>query len=282
MIKIENCIICGSSGFTPQFKKQSVHGDDFTLVKCQECGLKFLAEVPDESEMRKYYSKEYFLKRTERGYDNYFSDSVRNEIERVFRLNLADLGFNDFEKSLYGEKCSLDIGCAAGYFVNYLKTKRWNAAGIDVSEECVDFAKGAGLDVITGDYLKQKFGRKFDLITLWASLEHLHHPDLILNKIHQDLNNNGRLYISTCRGDGLNFMKLFGSGWRFYNFPEHIYFFSRKTIGKILENNGFKIDKYFTYGSNLGRGGSAIRKIGDKMAKKFFLGDMMIVSARKI
>jgi 2-polyprenyl-3-methyl-5-hydroxy-6-metoxy-1,4-benzoquinol methylase len=282
MITIDMCIVCGLKDFAPQFKKASERGDEFTLVKCTKCGMRFLSSVPDENEIRKYYSKEYFTKRTERGYDNYFSDKVRNEIERVFKLNLADLDFFNFEEHLKGRKNCLDIGCAAGYFVNYMKGRGWNSSGIDVSEDCVAFAGKAGLDVRPGNYLKINYSKKFHFITLWATIEHLHEPDVVLKKIYKDLDANGILCISTCRADGFNFMKLFGKHWRFYNFPEHIYFFSYSTLKKILEDSGFQIVRYRTYGSNFGKSGSFIRKLADFAAKKLYAGDMMIVSAKKL
>jgi 2-polyprenyl-3-methyl-5-hydroxy-6-metoxy-1,4-benzoquinol methylase len=281
MKTINTCIVCGSKDNTPEFKKKSDQGDEFTLVKCNNCGLKFLSQVPDEKEIAKYYKKTYFTKRTERGYDNYFSGKIKNEIERVFKLNLADLDFFEFENRLNNKRHSLDIGCAAGYFVNFLKGRGWHSSGIDISESCVKFAKKSGLKVSKGDYLKIKYSKKFDLITLWATIEHLHRPDIVLQKAHSDLNDNGMLYISTCRADGINFMKLFGKEWRFYNFPEHIYFFSHATLKKLLKNSGFQIVNYKTYGSNIGKSGSPVRRVADFLAKKLFMGDMMIVAAKK-
>jgi 2-polyprenyl-3-methyl-5-hydroxy-6-metoxy-1,4-benzoquinol methylase len=284
MQKIKSCIICGQSDFSEKFTKASAIGDFFKLVKCNNCGLKFLQEVPDETEISEYYQKEYFTKRTERGYDNYFSGKIKNEIERVFKLNLTDLGFFELEKKLAAlseNKFNLDIGCAAGYFVNYMKERGWKAEGIDISKECIDFALRSGLDVRQGNYLKTSYNNKFDLITLWSTIEHLHKPDLVLSKAFNDLKNDGMLYISTCRADGFNFMKLFGKKWRFYNFPEHMYFFSYDTINKLLKKYGFKIIKYKTYGSNISTGGTFLRKMADNLAKKLYLGDMMIIAATK-
>lgn len=254
----------------------------FTLVKCDECGLRYLSRVPDEDEIEKYYTNTYFYERTDRGYNNYFSQEVRNEVERVFRLNLKDLGFLDFEKTLGGKKNSLDIGCAAGYFVNYLKEAGWESMGVDISGDCVRFAVANELDVKSGNYLKLDFPQKFNLITLWATIEHMHHPDLVLEKAYNDLKNGGMIYISTCRAGGINFMRLFGENWRYYNFPEHIYFFSYRNLKRLLNASGFRITGYKTYGSNLGKSGSFLRRVADVSAKKFYLGDMMIVSAKKM
>ncbi len=282
MYRIEKCIICKSDNVRTCFRKESSRGEFFTLIQCRKCGLEFLSEVPGPDDIEKYYENNYFKSRTDRGYNNYFSNDVRNEIERVFKLNLEDLKFFEFENKLPEEKRSLDIGCAAGYFVNYMKGRKWDSHGIDISKECTDFGKNFNLNIINGSYLDTEYDEKFNLISLWATIEHLHRPDMILKKIHKDLKKDGHLYISTCRIGGLNFKCLFGKKWRFYNFPEHIYFFSSKNLQNLLKQNGFRIINYVTYGSNFGKSGSKIRKMADFFAKRFYLGDMMLISAAKI
>ena len=77
-------------------------------------------------------------------------------------------------------------------------------------------------------------------------------------------------------------MRLYGRNWRFYNFPEHLYFFSRSAIKKLLERKGFRIIRCSTYGSGFGRAGSIRRKAADVMAKRLRLGDMMLIAAEKV
>ena len=233
--------------------------------------------------MARYYGNSYFTERTDRGYNNYFSPEIRNEIERVFTLNLSDLGFFDYEKTLNDNRHSLDIGCAAGYFVAYLAGRGWNAEGIDISSECITFSQNTlKLNTECNDYLTRQYSEKFHLVTLWASIEHLHDPRAVIEKAYNDLHENGYLYISTCRVGGFNAMKLFKKKWRFYNFPEHLYFFSHRTISKLLADHGFKIERYVTYGSGIGAPGSIKKRISDSIVKKFNAGDMMLISARKI
>ncbi len=276
-----NCIICGSPEGKPRYEKASRGGTCFTLVKCPKCGLEYVSPRPGPEEIGAFYGESYFATRTDRGYDNYFSDRTRREIERVIGLNLRDLGFFEFEKGLGKEKRVLDIGCAAGYFLSYMFDRGWDTTGVDISAACVEFARGAGLAVYEDDYLEIDFARPFDLITLWASIEHLHYPDRFLEKAHFELKRGGRLYISTCRSGGFSFMRLFGNEWRFYNFPEHLYFFSITAIEKLLERKGFRIVQCATYGSGFGKPGSLPRKIADVMAKRLRMGDMMLIAAEK-
>ncbi len=277
-----NCLICGCPDGKPLFEKASRDGTPFTLVKCPVCGLEYLSPRPTPDQISAYYSESYFTERTDRGYNDYFSETTRHEIERVIQLNLRDLGFFEFEKNLGEEKRVLDIGCAAGYFLSFMHDRGWETTGVDISSACVEFARGAGLAVYEDDYLEIAFARPFDLITLWASIEHLHYPDRFLEKAHDELEKGGRLYLSTCRTGGFNFMRFHGREWRFYNFPEHLYFFSRQAMEKLLERKGFRIIQCATYGSGIGKPGSVPRKIADIMAKRLRMGDMMLVAAEKM
>jgi len=282
MEKVEKCIICKTDDLKILFKKESPIGESFTLIKCRQCGLQFLSPRPTEEEIKKYYERKYFTRRTDRGYNDYFSSSLKAEIERVFKLNLKDLNFFDFEKGLNKDKRLLDIGCAAGYFLNYMNKRGFDVTGVDVSKCCVDFARTSKLNVKNHDYLKIDFCKRFHLITLWATIEHLHHPQLVIKKAYQDLEDNGMLFISTCRIGGFNFMRLFGKRWRYYNFPEHLFFFSYKNLSELLRLSGFKVIRFVTYGSGIWKRGTLTKKVADFIAKKFFTGDMMLIQAKKI
>jgi len=281
-LSIPECIICGGVTGLPRFQKKGEDGTAFSLVSCTRCGLEFLHPRPTEEEVARYYEGSYFLTRTDRGYDNYFAEDTRREIERVIRLNLKDAGFDKYEKSLSKTKRSLDIGCAAGYFVAHMKNRGWDAQGIDISRPCTDFAKTKlGLNVLNGNYLEIKYLEKFDLITLWATIEHLHHPELTFRKAFHDLAPGGMLIVSTCRQGGISFQKYFNAKWRFYNFPEHLYFFSLSNMKRIIKKKGFSVKKSFTYGSGFAQPKSTVRRIADFCARHFRMGDMMVVSARK-
>ncbi len=277
-----NCPVCSDDNAVILFEKKGPHEEYFTLVRCRGCGLEYLNPRPLPEEMCRYYGEEYFTTRTDRGYDNYFSEATRNEVQRVLALNLADLGFFSFEKDLPpAQRNSLDIGCASGYCVDYLAARGWDAAGIDISEPCVHVARERRLNVTRGDYLAMSYPGGFSLITMWASIEHMHRPDSFIRKIAGDLAPGGMFMLSTCRADRSGFRSLFGKDWRYYNFPEHLCFFSSGTIKKLLERNGLEVTAYRTYGSGVGEGATYKRRLADRAAKRFYLGDMMILAARK-
>lgn len=282
------CNTCGSSEFEPLFSKSNHKNELFHIVRCKRCALVQVSPQPSPEEVASYYSEEYFLKRSDRGYDNYFSDGIRNEISRVFGLNLKDLDFNVWEESLSSEKRCLDVGCAAGYFVDYMQQRGWDSYGMDIAEAPVKFAKEKlKLKVERLDFLewKPKRDEKFDLITLWASIEHLHKPKETLEKIYTHLKPGGRIILSTCRWGIL--AKLQGPSWRYLNVPEHLYYYSLPGIVKLCASLGLKKKKHITYGSGLTakKNASALYKIlkyvADPAVKLLDQGDMMALSFEK-
>lgn len=201
-MEIIPCNTCGSSEFKPLFSKSNHKNELFHIVQCIRCSLVQVSPQPSPKEVASYYSEEYFLKRSDRGYDNYFSEGVRNEISRVFGLNLKDLDFQTWEKSLSTTKRCLDVGCAAGYFVDYMQSRGWDSYGMDIAQAPVKFARDKlKLKVEQVDFLEWKPTNvdQFDLITLWASIEHLHKPKETLEKIYTHLKPGGRVILSTCR-----------------------------------------------------------------------------------
>lgn len=287
-MKVIPCPVCSQNSFTELFSKKSSLEETFTLVTCNSCNLVFINPQPSWEEVEKYYHDEYFTKRTDRGYDNYYSESMKKEISRVFQLNLEDLGYFQWFQNMQLEKKSLDIGCAAGYFVEFMKNQGFAAQGIEMAKGPAHFAKTVlGLDIIEEDFLSwdPNLSNRYSVITLWATIEHLHNPKQVLEKAFQHLHPGGVLIVSTCRYGIL--AKWKNVNWRFLNVPEHLVYFSLSGILKLLQSIGFQKKGVITYGS-----GMTSQKQSGIMYKllKFFLdrlvklanqGDMMAVLVQK-
>ncbi|EKO13516.1 class I SAM-dependent methyltransferase [Leptospira kirschneri] len=285
-MEIIPCNTCGSSEFKPLFSKSNHKNEFFHIVQCIRCSLVQVSPQPSPIEAASYYSEEYFLKRSDRGYDNYFSEGIRDEISRVFGLNLKDLDFQTWEKSLPSAKRCLDVGCAAGYFVDYMQSRGWDSYGIDIAQAPVKFAQDKlKLKVEQVDFLEWKPTDPFDLITLWASIEHLHKPKETLEKIYTHLKPGGRVILSTCRWGIL--AKLQGPSWRYLNVPEHLYYYSLPGIVKLCRSLGFEKKKHVTYGSGLTAKKNpsllykTLKYLADPTVKFLDQGDMMALCFAK-
>ncbi|MCR9141245.1 MAG: class I SAM-dependent methyltransferase [bacterium] len=324
------CDQCGGEQFLTMFEKESSRDEVYQVVRCVSCDLVQVNPQPDAATVAPYYAREYFTKRTDRGYDNYFSEELKAQINSVYAQNLGDLGFFEYEQHLKsgswlmqhlggpaaGAKStgpstaktasesnakppgaalqpdhrprSLDVGCAAGYFVQYLAERGWNAEGVELSEAAAEFGiQKLDLNILIADFLtcRKLKADAYDLISLWASIEHMHSPRQVLARAFELLKPGGRMILSTCRYGAL--AKLRGVNWRFMNVPEHLYFFSLQGLIDLARDIGFQSEAAVTYGSGLtGRPNASLwyraaKRLADPTVKRLNQGDMMALHLSK-
>jgi 2-polyprenyl-3-methyl-5-hydroxy-6-metoxy-1,4-benzoquinol methylase len=281
----KTCSVCSDDLYFKLSKYSETVDKNFDIYKCDFCKNWQVYPAPNAKELKKLYENSYFSKRTKRGYNDYAGEAIKQSVISTLEKNLADLDFYAWEKTLY-DKSSLEIGAAAGHCVEYLQMRGWNAAGIDISKTMTDAAKKRGLHMICADFLKYDFkednkNRKFDLITLWATLEHLPEPGKYIEKIAKLLKSGGHLYITTTN-TGF-WAKIYGARWRYLNVPEHIYYFNKNSLSYLFKKSGLKINRAFTYGSgftskkNASLFYKAMKSIFDRSAKYFYSGDMIVL-----
>ncbi len=282
------CNLCGNEEFNLIFTIESAHQEQFQLVSCHHCQLAQINPQPNAATVKPYYNENYFLKRTKRGYENYYSEAMKHELRRVYLKNLDDLDFFTYEKLIKKTLCrALDVGCAAGYFVELLKERGWQAEGIELSDAPAREGRKRGLKIHTADFLSpiRLKPKHYHLVTFWASIEHMHDPFAIFSQCARILKPGGRFLLSTCNYEFL--AKIQKSKWRFMNVPEHLYFFNMKQLVKMAQKAGFSLVTSVHYGSGLtqkkemGHLYGYAKKMCDYLAKRFKQGDMMALHFQK-
>lgn len=275
------CGICNFNELEKLFTKIGKDQKLYQILKCKNC--KVVQTFPREINSKDLYEKDYFEKRTDRGYNGYTSENIKKTLIQTWEFNLKDLDFYKYEKEIFKKNSKpklLDIGCASGFFLEYIQKRNWEVYGVEISKEMADFAKDQfNLNVWNGDFLEYKTDLSFDCITMWASIEHFSDPIKVFEKIAQLLKTKGIFIFSTCRWGFL--AKIKKENWRFMNVPEHLYFFNEKQLEKILKSLNFKLISYITYGSGFTKkeNASLIYKIFkltfDKLVKIINMGDML-------
>lgn len=287
------CAICQSNRIQYRFAKQSKDGYNYKLYNCLDCHTLQVNPIPDQDVLDRYYTNEYFTRRSGRGYENYYSEAIREELFRVWNLNLRDLQVLEGLRSLAVQdsgvkRKSLDIGCAAGYFVDYCRSSGLSAEGIEISEEPVRYAREIlGLDVHREDFLEwdTQYKNRYDFVSLWASIEHMREPIRVLKKIHGHLTDDGVVVLSTCRYGIL--ARIRGLQWRFLNVPEHLFYWTFGGFLKMMDDLGYECLGYVSYGSGMTARKSAgaffrfAKMALDRIVKLTNQGDMMAFAFRK-
>lgn len=95
----------------------------------------------------------------------------------------------------------LEVGCASGklvtYFSNFFQNKQYT--GLDLSPKSIEICKkNTNFDFICGDFLKQNFDKKYDLVFSFDVVDHVYDIDLFFRKIVQSTKKYA--YVNSYRG----------------------------------------------------------------------------------
>ena len=144
----------------------------------------------------------------------------------------------------------VDIGCGNGYLVGLLAGRGFDVIGVDASSDGIAQARAAhpGVrfeQVSVDSELPPEIGTDFDLVIATEVIEHLPAPRTLLRGGFQLLRPGGRMLISTPYHGYLKNLALSIAGAWDWHFKVdwdggHIKFFSRKTLGRMVLDCGFK------------------------------------------
>ena len=217
-----NCIICNSDKniLYKSFKvKQNDTDKKFTLVKCV-CNFIYLNPRPDEIEISKYYDNNYLP-----------HSSYRFSLYKFFQKISFYLKYKKIIKLKSNTKNLLDVGGGIGDFTRYLNRKHINAVNYD------PYTQDAEIKSINLLNIKQKY----DIITMWHSLEHVHNIDKLLSRLHSLLHDNGYLIIALPNQNAYERRKYFVDTWIAYDIPRHLYHFNYTSFNGLMKKYKFKI-----------------------------------------
>ena len=213
-------------------------GGPFTFVKCSRCGLVYLNPRPSADELGELNQSMW-----ER-----WSISEQTK-EYIGSPRTARSTYPEILKELKRQKPQkgdlLEVGSGQGGFLKACQDDGWNTYGVDISEECVAYARNHhGIrNVLAVDLLEADFNEDiFDVVVMNHLIEHLIDPQAYLKEIHRILNPNGILCISTPNIDSLS-ARLFGRYWQALFVPLHLVLFSPATLSQMLRGTDYSVLK---------------------------------------
>ncbi len=230
MLRYIQCNLCGADDTRQRYR---VNG--WTIVSCQHCGLIYVNPMPDAETLRAFYTEEFFRgNRRPTGYADYLRD-------KEIHMHQFRTYWPLIRQKFSHPGCVLDIGCALGFFLDMARAEGWETVGVELSEFAARWAKDKlGLDVRTGTLLNVHLPKNsFNVITLWATIEHLADPIGTLREAHRVLKPGGLILIITGEVEGI-LDKLSRGLCSWYEPPAHLYYFSARTLRAMLQKAGFR------------------------------------------
>jgi SAM-dependent methyltransferase len=236
-LELKTCPLCHSENHKQMFLAPDRHygiPGFYRIVRCADCSLVFLNPMYSDQELSALYPDDYY----------------------AYRDNFQRTGWKQFLKSLLGYRVGtrdpkfpkpgrmLDLGCGSGWFLSEMRTRGWEAHGVEISGSAAELGrKTAALDIFSGTLEQAAFPANFfDYIRSNHSFEHIASPNETLDEIHRVLKPDGKLMIGVPNEAGLA-SRVFGNYWWYRGAPVHPFTYSVRTLSELLKRHGFVVQK---------------------------------------
>lgn len=225
------CDLCGSPDPAPVLESPRLDGP---LVRCRNCGFFYVGERRSNLA----FGSDNAVATTERIRDA--NRDFRN-LELDEERRLADLNAKA-RLELIRQYCPsgrlLEVGCARGDFLRVAR-EYFTVSGVEPNGE---LAKDALAVAPIYQGLIETFpDSNYDVAASFHVIEHTDSPRRFLEAIASRVRPGGWVVLETPNIDSVPF-RVLKRRWRQF-IPEHYYFFDQKTMSRLLEDAGLKVER---------------------------------------
>lgn len=232
------CPSCGHQNYVTHLvlKDYFLSKEDFSIIKCIECGLLSTYPQPLPSDIGKYYKSSHYISHAT---DNKgLEAAIYNYIRKKTLASKLDLIRNHAS----GNRL-LDIGCATGVFLDYCQRHSFFVEGIEPDEKSRIYArKQFNLKVNDLDNLLKMPEKSFDVITMWHVLEHVNDIQDRMRMVKRLLTDNGTAFIALPNPLSYD-AQFYKQYWAAYDVPRHLYHFTNTSFTAFSSQQQMKIIK---------------------------------------
>ncbi len=230
-----DCYLCGSSDRERRFEQ-----DGISLYRCNACGFVYASPQLTDEGLEAIYQDTYW--QSDRAKDYGYTDYLRDRAlyRRTFEKRIKVLTAHRSSGRL------LDVGCAAGFFLDVARDVGFETHGIDVAVPMLAHARDTlGLENIREGTLESAGypDGAFDVVTMWDVIEHLRDPLTVLREVRRVLADDGLFVLETQNVKSL-FARMTGRRWHHYKMLEHLYHFDPRTLTTLLDRAGFEVVRW--------------------------------------
>ena len=222
---IQNCIFCREkTKYLLSTKDYNRKTSDlkFDYNQCLKCKTINLVSIPND--INKFYRVDYHNIKDKK----LILRDNKNKIKHLLNLNLKKK--NEI----------LDIGSGYGEFLYCAKVFGYKPEGFDLSVDAAKYTlKNFNIKTHVNINIKN-LKKKYNLITMWQSLEHFKNPKLVIKQLINKVKMGGYVILSLPNPSSLGF-KLFKSKWPHLDAPRHLYLIKSQILINLFLKNKYKL-----------------------------------------
>ncbi|WP_075348779.1 class I SAM-dependent methyltransferase [Algoriphagus marinus] len=228
--RLTKCPLCKSGLFlnSKEVIDHAVSKESFIICKCTSCDILFTNPRPTQEEISKYYDfPEYYSHNdSPKGITQYIYNKIRS---------IAIKGKISLLTELKPKKGSLlDFGCGTAEFIYQAEQKGWKVTGIEPNTKAKEQALTKLENQIHSNLDGLNKNDRFDLITMFHVLEHVHELRKTVKKIIKHLKSNGYIIIAVPNPASFD-AEVYREKWAGWDVPRHLYHFTPKSIESFQE-----------------------------------------------
>ena len=244
---MNNCSICNGQLIEDLIiNRDDYSGQRFNIQICGLCG--FGKTLLDKNiNLANFYPTEYYG--DERKRFNWFIE----RLVEFFRLSRV-LFIKKNNKRKHKEKNKiLDIGCGRATELQLLNKQGWECYGTEHSIDNLEDLKEKGIKIFKNEKLDDCgfSDKKFDVITLWHSLEHVIEFESLFLEVKRILKSDGCLIIEVPNFNSWQ-ARINKSRWIYTEAPRHTQHFTRLSLENIINKNFFYLESISTFSLEYG------------------------------
>jgi len=253
------CPLCGGD-----FYCLTPYGNEiWPVANCRLCGFAYLPFVPDSSHLadvlawERTSAAETLRKRQKHP----FSKEISNRYQRLRKNFFKRHKLKRLLKLYVNGGHLLDVGCAGGNFLADLP-ESFIPYGIEVSQKLAEKAankmekrQGRIFQGLAVSCMIEMSAGALDCIIMSAFLEHESQPQELLSEAYRILKPGGLVIIKVPNYASI-LRRLQKMDWCGFRLPDHVNYFTPKTLRIMCEMNKFKVKKfnvfdYFPFSDNM-------------------------------
>ena len=242
VISYDKCPLCKSSAIKKRFAciDKFATGESFDIYECEDCGLVFTQNFPDEKEIDRYYESPTYISHSNT------NKGLINRIYQLVRKRMLQKKAKLVKKLTLLEKGKLlDYGAGTGHFARVMAAKGWNVTAIEKNEKARELAlKDFGFEMFPVEALAEIKNKELDVVTMWHVMEHIQDPDKMWKELHRALNDTGVAIIAVPNSISYDAQK-YKEHWAAYDVPRHLWHFTPSSIMRWGEKHGFLLEKQY-------------------------------------